>query len=202
MDFLEPEVTHALREPVAFSGLDARRMLLGAIPLAHARREPLADLPGLGVELTFFRADGRLIHERVEARWSRNPLPQVRRQLEAEQRTLRSSAEPETIDVVARADGESAAFVHTADAMRGGRALRIDPSDYYVRVEVTGTPDVPVAWYQLRVPVIQGLELRGPARRPEWAPRGAAASGSAEPARRSAQAKRLPGRGLAAGAAV
>lgn len=171
VDFLEPVVTHALPAPVAFSGLEPQWTLLATIPLRNAQREPGVDLSGLGVELTFFRADGRLVHERVEARWSNNRLPQVRQPLEPELRRLRASGEPEPVDVVARVDDEAPAFVHTADAARGGRRLRVDPSDYYVRVQVTGGHDDPVAWYRLRVPLLKGLELRGPAAAPAWAPR-------------------------------
>ena len=170
VDFLEPALTHALPDPIPFSGLEPQWTTLGSIPLRNAQREPVADLPGLGVELTFFRADGRLVHERVEARWSSNRTPQVRQQLEPELRRLRATGEEESFDVVARVDDAAAAFVHTADAMRGGRALKLDPSDYYVRVQVNGAPDQPVAWYRLRVPIMKGLDLSGPGRPPPWAP--------------------------------
>jgi hypothetical protein len=171
VDFLEPEVTHGVPMAVPFSGLDPRPTLIGTIPLRNAQREPGVDLPGLTVELTFFGDGGRPVHERVGARWSRNPPPQVRRELEPEQRTLRAHGEPESIDLVARVDDESAAFAHTADAMRGGKQLRLDPGDYWVRLRVSGGPDEPVGWYRVRVPLMSGLELRGPARAPSWAPR-------------------------------
>ena len=170
VDFLEPELTHAVPEAIPFSGVEPLPTTLVAIPLRNARREPVADLPGLGVELTFYRADGKLVHERVEARWTANRLPQVRQELEPEVRRLSAAAEPETFDVAARVDDESAAFVPTADALRGGRRPRLDPADYHVRVRVTGAPDEPVAWYRLRVPLLQGLELRGPAAAPAFAP--------------------------------
>jgi hypothetical protein len=171
VDFLEPVMTHGVPTPVPFSGIDPRPTRIGTIPLRNAQREPGVDLLGLTVELSFFRDDGRLVHERVAARWTRSPLPQVRRELEPEQRTLRAHGEPESIDVVARVDDESASFVHTADAMRGGKQLRLDPGDYWVRLHVSGGPDDPVAWYRFRVPLMSGLELRGPAGAPSWAPR-------------------------------
>ena len=105
----------------------------------------------------------------------------MRRELEPEQRTLRAHGEAESIDVVARVDDESAAFVHTADAMRGGEQLRLDPGDYCVRVRVSGGPDEPVGWYRLRVPLMSGLELRGP-------------SATRRRGRRARQPRRAPGR--------
>jgi hypothetical protein len=170
VDFLEPAVTHGVPEVVPFSGIEPRPTLIGTIPLRNAQRRPGIDLPGIGAELTFFREGGRLVYERVSARWSNSPLPQVRRQLEPDQRLLPASGEPEPIDVAARVDDESAAFVRTADAMRGGKQLRLDPEQYYVRVWITGAADDPVGWYRLQIPLMKGLELRGPVDAPRWAP--------------------------------
>jgi uncharacterized membrane protein len=171
VDFLEPVVTHGVPPVVPFSGIDPRPTLIGGIQLRNAQREPGVDLTRLSVDLTFFRDDGRLVHERVPARWSRSPLPQVRRQLEPEQRTLAADGASESIDVVARVDDESAAFAYTSDAMRGGKLLRLDPGDYWVRLQVSGGPDDPVGWYRVRVPLMSGLEMGGPTRAPQWAPR-------------------------------
>src|SRR5262249_32299042 len=63
VDFLEPVVTHAVPDAVPFSGVEPRPTALAAIQLRNARREPVGDLPALGAELTFFRADGKLLHE-------------------------------------------------------------------------------------------------------------------------------------------
>ena len=164
-------MTHGVPSRCRSAASTPRPTRIGTIPLRNAQREPGVDLPGLSVELTFFRERRHARPRARRARWSRNPLPQVRQELEPEQRTLRAHGEPESIDVVARVDDESAGFAHTADAMRGGKQLRLDPGDYWVRLRVSGGPDEPLGWYRFRVPLMSGLELRGPAKAPPWAPR-------------------------------
>jgi hypothetical protein len=170
VDFLPPAMGHRVPQPVPFSGFQPGPTSFGAIPLRHARREP-GDLEAVGAELAFFRDDGALVHERVPARWSRNPFPELRAQLVPEVRRLPASGEEEPIEVVARIDDEQAAYVHTAEATRGGRRLPLPPGGYHVRVRLTGTPDEPVAWYRLSVPLMAGLDLGGPVDEPSWAPR-------------------------------
>jgi hypothetical protein len=70
--------------------------------------------------------------------------------------------------------------VHTAEAARGTRRLPLDPARYWVRVRIRNAPDEPVAWYRCEVPLMTGLELRGPTKRPPpWAARAKRRTGGA-----------------------
>jgi hypothetical protein len=193
VDFLEPDVGLAVPDPIPFSGIEQVPTWLGTIPLRNAQRSPGVDLNGIGAELAFYREDGTPVHERIAARWSNNPFPELRRQLEPEVRRLPASGEPEPIDVVARPDKQGRAYVHTAEAARGTRRLPLDPARYWVRVRIRNAPDEPVAWYRCEVPLMTGLELRGPSKRPpSWASRPRRrAAGSAKAAPRKKQ--RSPG---------
>jgi hypothetical protein len=183
VDFLEPAVALAVPDPIPFSGVEQVPTWFGTIPLRNAQRTP-GDLNGIGADLAFYREDGTPVHERISARWSNNPFPELRRQLEPEARRLPASGEPEPIDVVAREDKQGQAYVHTAEAARGTRRLALEPARYWVRVRIRNAPDQPVAWYRCEVPLMTGLELRGPIRRPPpWAP---------QPKRRAAAAPKAP----------
>ena len=84
VDFLEPVVTHAMSEPGSVQRARAAVDALGTIPLRNAQREPVVDFRASASSSPSSATDGKLVHERVEARWSSNPLPQARQQLEPE----------------------------------------------------------------------------------------------------------------------
>jgi hypothetical protein len=171
VDFLEPVVGQAVPEPIPFSGIEPALTSFGTIPVRNAGRDPGVDRADLGAELAFYRESGALVYERISARWSNNPFPPLRQRLEPETRRLPVSGEAEPIDVVARVEGDASAWVQTPDAVRGGTRPTLDPATYVVRVRITGAPDEPVAWYRVEVPLMKGLDLRGPIPRPAWAPR-------------------------------
>jgi hypothetical protein len=170
LDFLEPVVSRSVPDAIPFSGTEPTWTTFGAVPVRHAQRFGAETMEGIGAELAFFTDDGRVLYERVPARWRSNPFPEVRGELAPEVRRLPADETVEPIEVVARVDEEAAAYVHTADAARGGKQLLLAPGVYLVRLRITDAPDEPYVWYGLDVPVIAGLELRGPVRAPSWAP--------------------------------
>jgi hypothetical protein len=127
-------------------------------------------MEGIGAELAFFAEDGRVLYERVPARWRNNRFPEVRGALAPEVRRLPADETEEPIEVVARIDEEANAYVHSPDAARGGKQLPLPPGAYLVRLRILDAPDEPYVWYRIDLPVISGLSMSGPVRPPAWAP--------------------------------
>ena len=193
LDFLEPVVSRSVPDPIPFSGIEPAWTTFGAVPVRHAQRFGTETMERIGAELAFFTDDGRVLYERVPARWRNNPFPEVRGQLAPEVRRLPADETVEPIEVVARVDEEAAAYVHTADAARGGKQLLLAPAGYLVRLRIVDAPDEPYVWYRLDVPVIAGIELRGPVRRPGVGA-GAEAAAAHRAEGRPEEAARLPSR--------
>ena len=140
-----------------FSGLRTRGRAASGRSRCEREREPASTCRGER-ELTFFRADGRLVHERVGARWSRQPAAAGAAPLEPEHADgcarrrarvdRRRGARRRRVRGV-RAHGRRRCAAARRLRHRSGRLLAS-------RLRRERRADEPLAWYRLRVPLMRG----------------------------------------------